>query len=147
MLESDEVPPEVYAFIDTLIPPPYNGGLSVGNWSECVTFEYFLGSILNTAVVYLPDDKCVVLHYMWVPTYAAKGNCLLYVVSPPEYRRAATNPTYMLDILQTQAPVLYSSDWCYDSEQRCLVSHHWPNTEQTSYMTWEECVKSNISFK
>ena len=147
MVEHDSVPSAVHSFLDTLMPPPYSGVFSVGNWSESVTFTYFLGNILNTEVVPINDNASVMVYYMWVPSREGRANCLLYVVSEPEYHRVFSNPEYLSDMLQTHAPVLYTGDWFYDSEQRCLVAYLGPDKEPSSVATWEECTKSTVSFK
>lgn len=147
MVEHDSVPSAVEAFIDILIPPPYSGVSNVSNWSECVTFAYFLGNILSTEVVRIDDTKSVMVYYMWVPSREAGANCLLYVVSAPEYHRVFNNPEYLSDILQTHAPTLYTGDWFYNSDRRCLVACLGLNNEPSSVATWEECTKSIVSSK
>lgn len=149
MLNKDNTPTEVHTFLDTLIPPPYNGEASVTNWSSRVSFRYFLDNILKAAFVNVGEDRVCLVYYMYVPEYITSYNYILYSVSEPAYLSAfVTNTEVMSRLLREHAPDMYSNHWVYDREQKCLATWCLPDSEEpVARMTWEECIKSTVSFK
>lgn len=149
MLNKDNTPTEVHAFLDALTHPPYNGETSVTSWGHCVSFQYFLDNILKAAFVNVGEGKVCLVYYMYVPEYTTASNYIMYSVSKPAYISSFVNNTHVIGmLLREHAPDMYSNHWVLDRDRECLVPWCEPDSEEPiGRMSWEECVKSSVSFK